>query len=134
MYKNTHIYLVLLSLFIIFPCACSSIDESKPISNIEVLYKGKNNTDRPQMSSVCKGFYITRDKVQEFYFSSARIKDTDRKKYEILPCYSEGTAYLYGIKYKWIIRSGGVGEFFNDNDSFIKICGKNCCNKLERIC
>ena len=114
--------------------ACSSIDKSKPISLIEVKYRGKNSDNRPQMPSVCKGFFMSQDKVQDFYRHASRINDSERQKYEILPCYAEGTAYLYGIKYNWKIRAGGIGEFYNESERFYKICGKQCCDKVERIC
>lgn len=114
--------------------ACSSIDKTIPISHVEVMYRGKSNEDRPQMSSVCKGFFMSHDKVQDFFYNASRVNDADRKKYEILPCYAKGTAYIYGVKYNWIIRAGGVGEFYNDSDRFFKVCGKQCCKKVERIC
>lgn len=125
---------VLLLTFAVYLVACSSIDKSKPISNVEVMYRGKNTDDRPQMASVCKGFFISQEKVQNFYHHASRVNDTESKKYKILPCYARGTAYLYGIKYNWIIRAGGIGEFYNDSERFIKICGRQCCNKVERIC
>jgi hypothetical protein len=115
--------------------ACSTIDKDAPISHIDVQFRGKNIDDRPQMASVCKGFYLSEQQVRDFYFNAAQIKDDDaRESYELLPCYSQGTAYLYGEKYNWIIRAGGIGEFYNKHDRFVKICGINCCDKVKRIC
>lgn len=122
-------------MFVFLVAACSSIDKSIPISHIDVVYRGKNLDNRPQMASVCKGFFLSDKQVKAFYYNAARINEKEPgKKYEILPCYSTGTAYIYGVKYNWVIRAGGVGEFYNDKDRFIKICGKKCCSKVKRIC
>lgn len=125
---------LLLSL-ILMNTACSSIDKNAPISQIVVAEIGKNPKDRPEMISSCKGFFLSEKQVKDFHSYASRIKeDIPNNKYEILPCYSTGTAYLYGEKYTWLIRAGGVGEFYNDNDRFVMICGKDCCKKVDRIC
>ena len=105
-------FLLLLCVFVI--TACSSIDKSLPISHIDVLYRGKYQEQRPQMASICKGFFMTTKQVTDFYYNAARINEKEpTRKYEILPCYSTGTAYIYGEKYNWVIRAGGVGEFLS---------------------
>ncbi len=123
----------LLSLFII--TACATVNKDAPISEIDILLEGQNHEKRPQMTTVCKGFLVTEKQVADFYNNATRIPEkTFKKKHNILPCYTTGTAYLYGEKYNWIIHSGGIGEFFNDNERFIKICGKKCCEAINRIC
>ena len=115
--------------------ACSSIDKSVPISHIDVEHRGKHNTQREHMAAVCKGFFMSAEKVKKFYDHAALIRDKGKNKtYEMLPCYATGSAYIYGEKYTWIIRAGGIGEFFNDKNRFTKICGKKCCNKVKNIC
>jgi len=87
------------------------------------------------MSTVCKGFFMSPDLVKDFYTHAALIRDTSKNaRYEILPCFATGTAYIYGEKYTWIIRAGGIGEFFNETNRFTKICGKQCCSKVKNIC
>lgn len=118
-----------------FVVACSSIDKSIPISYVEIITQGMYSPNRPEMESVCKGFFMSEEKVLTFYRNAALTheKDVD-KKYKVLPCFSTGVAYLYGEKYNWIIRSGGVGEFYNDHKRFVKICGIKCCSKIRGIC
>jgi len=110
-------------------------DPDKPISVITVIQEGKNNDNRPNMTTVCKGFYLTSREVYEFYLNASLVKEAgNNNKYNILPCYSSGTAAINGKLYNWTIRSGGVGIFSNENDYFVKICGINCCKKTPGIC
>ncbi|TQV85862.1 hypothetical protein [Aliikangiella coralliicola] len=123
----------LISAFIIV--ACSSIDKTIPISYIEILNEGKHYPNRPEMAEICKGFLMSAEKVEMFYHNAALTHEKDPgDKYKVLPCFSSGTAYLYGEKYHWVIRAGGVGEFYSDNDRFVKICGIKCCDKVRGIC
>ncbi len=118
-----------------FVTACSSIDKTIPISHIEVITQGKHYTNRPEMKSTCKGFFMSEKKVLAFFHHAALTYEEDtEKKYKVLPCFSTGTAYLYGKIYNWIIRSGGVGEFYNEEERFVKICGIKCCSKIRGIC
>lgn len=115
--------------------ACSSIDKNAPISNIEFEHSGMNKANRPDMASVCKGFILTTQHVVEFYMHAETIREPDQmEKADILPCYSSGTAYLYGKKHTWTILYGGIGIFKNGDDTFFKICGKHCCKKVKNIC
>ena len=87
------------------------------------------------MQAVCKGFILSEQQVIDFYMNSETIKPADQEvNYDILPCYSSGTAYMYGIMYRWTILYGGIGIFTNENDTVIKVCGKNCCKKTNGIC
>ena len=119
----------------VFIAACSSIDPSVPISHIVVEIQGKNNTANEHMTTVCKGFFMSPELVKDFYHNASLISEKGKNsRYEMLPCYATGTAYIYGIKYTWVIRSGGIGEFFNDQSRFTKICGKKCCDKIKKVC
>ena len=126
------------ALVILNLAGCSSAivgDPGKPISLITVKHEGKYNEGRTDMATVCKGFYLSEKEVSDFYTNAARIEESDdTKKYDILPCYAHGTAAINGMLYNWVIRAGGVGQFYTENDRFIKICGKKCCKKVPGIC
>ena len=125
--------LYLISFFLVF--GCSTINEDLDISSISFESQGKNNDIRSEMTSICKGFILTQQQVTDFYFHATRIDDKSlTERFMLLPCYSSGTAYLYGKKYKWVIRSGGIARFYNNHDEFFKLCGKKCCLQVEGIC
>ena len=110
-------------------------EQQRVISQIKVEVHGKQIESRPTMTSVCKGFVLSEKQVRDFFAHAASINEPEsNSRYDILPCYSSGTAKINNQKYNWTIRSGGVGEFYNDKDKFIKICGKNCCHKVTHIC
>jgi hypothetical protein len=118
--------------------ACSSSivgDPSKPISLITVKQDGASNPDRPAMTSICKGFYLSSEEVRDFYINASLLKDpADPEKYKILPCYAHGTAAIGGKLYDWTIRAGGIGVFTYKEEKLIKICGIKCCDKVPGIC
>ncbi len=129
-----------LVLFGMLTC-CSSIDSvtldehNMGISNIKIEALGKPLGDQTTLVSVCQGFLLTEKQVRDFFEYANYIKEaTPSPYYEKLPCYSGGTARINGQTYKWIIHAGGIGEFSNDKDRFVKICGKNCCNKVANVC
>lgn len=131
--ENIKMIFFLLCIFSVV--ACSSIDKKKNISSIDINKQGISPKNRPEMASTCKGFILTKKQVMDFYNNSTPIyNEMVSKKYNILPCYSEGTAYLHGIKYQWRIRSGGFGEFYNEKKRIFKVCGENCCKKVIGIC
>ncbi|MBL1276971.1 MAG: hypothetical protein COB30_012875 [Ectothiorhodospiraceae bacterium] len=124
---------ILLAVFIL--CACSTIDHNKAITNVNVLEQGKSSRDSAKFTDICKGFMLTDKQIIAFYTVAAEIPvETSSEKFGILPCYTSGTAYLYGTKYNWQIRSGGFGEFYTANHTILKLCGKACCKKVEGIC
>lgn len=133
---RTKFFFILLSMVFCTACASGIVgDPDKPISIINVVQEGKYNHGRPGMAEVCKGFYLSVQEVNEFYTNSELVSDIENKEvYKILPCYTQGTAAIRGKLYKWTIRAGGIGEFYNDNDHFVKVCGKKCCQKLSGIC
>ena len=105
------------------------------ITDINIKINGAANETRPNMIDVCKGFILSRQQVQDFFVHAIYIKDPQPDdNYDILPCYTSGTAKINSDSYKWIIRSGGIGEFFNKKNKLIKICGKDCCSKVAGIC
>ncbi len=135
MLKTLVFYLVTL---IMLGCAASPTakdEQQRVISHVQVEVRGKQAEDRPTMESVCKGFALSEKQVRDFFAHAASISEIEpNSRYNILPCYSSGTAKINHEKYNWTIRSGGVGEFYNDKDKIIKICGKNCCTKVTNIC
>lgn len=105
------------------------------IANITVGKSLSTKTPAENITTVCKGFLLSKSQVRDFFVHAAYIKDTDKSNnYDILPCYSSGTALINDEEYKWTIRAGGVGEFYSEKNKFIKICGKNCCDKVSYIC
>lgn len=113
--------------------ACSSNTDT--IHHIKVTNQGQNIESRPLMSEVCKGFFISPEKLIEFYNNAAITHEEQvNNNYRKLPCYSSGIAYLDDEKFQWVIRAGGVGEFYNEDKRFTKICGVSCCDKVQGIC
>ncbi|WP_415226566.1 hypothetical protein [Psychromonas sp.] len=113
--------------------ACSFNND--PINRIKITQQGKNIESRPLMSEVCKGFFISPTKLIEFYNNAAITHEEQaNNNYLKLPCYSSGIAYFGDEKFQWIIRAGGVGEFYNETKSFTKICGVSCCDKVQGVC
>lgn len=105
------------------------------ISNIDVLINGATSKARPNMADICKGFILSRQQVQDFFVYARHVKDTRSDQSDtILPCYVSGTAIINKYPYHWIIRSGGIGEFYDKNKRFLKICGKGCCDKIAGMC
>jgi hypothetical protein len=105
------------------------------ISSITIEQLGKPLADRPTMVSVCSGFLLSENQVRDFFKYANYIKEsTPSPYYQKLPCYSSGTAKINEQTYQWVIHAGGIGEFYNDTDRFVKVCGKNCCNKVANIC
>ncbi len=129
---------ILLSILVISGCVSPAPvpnAQGLAIANIKVEQRGKYEDNRPSMMGICKGFLLSENQVREFFDHSSYLRDDEsRARYTILPCYSSGTATINAEPYHWVIRAGGVGEFYNENDRFIKICGKTCCNKLPSIC
>ncbi|MDA7746070.1 hypothetical protein N8878_01910 [Psychromonas sp.] len=113
--------------------ACSFSRE--PIDDIKVIQQGQSSSTRISMKDVCKGFVVDEQKLKDFLtYSSVAENQESNTHYQLLPCFSSGTVYLENQQYQWILRAGGVGEFYNDNDRFTKICGIKCCNKVQGVC
>ena len=129
---------VLISCFFMVSCANEQIVKAQDgltISHIEVKTIGATDKSRPNMAKICKGFIISRSQVQTFFQYSSHARNINSyKNYNILPCFSSGTALIDNKPFNWIIRSGGVGEFYNQHRHFLKICGKNCCDKVSGVC
>lgn len=130
-----------LALLSILLAGCSTpdvvtLDEHQlGISAITIEQLGKPLADRPTMVSACSGFLLTEKQIRDFFQYASYIKEpTPSPYYQKLPCYSSGTAIINKQTYQWVIHAGGIGEFYNDKDRFVKVCGKNCCNKVANIC
>lgn len=134
-FKNTIklTYISLVITYILMLSACSSFfGESEQFSIIE---QGKNINTRSNMEEVCKGFYVSPSIFYDFFeYASLTHEKTINERYKSLPCYSSGFAYIEGEKFNWTIRAGGVGEFYNETKSFTKVCGINCCAKVDGVC
>lgn len=127
--------IALIALSIVFICACSMFSEQQPVDNITVIEQGKYNEKRSNMQSVCKGFYVSPEKFAAFYqHSTIDQKAQINERYQALPCYSAGTVVLDGKPFKWILRSGGIGEFYSEDSKFTKVCGIACCKKVSGVC
>ena len=114
--------------------SCSS-RPSDSLSEIIILEQGQNIAQRPEMAEACKGFYVSPEKLNEF-FQHARPthEQQQNSNYQKLPCYAAGVAYLADEKLHWILRAGGVGEFYNEEKRFTKICGVACCENVQGVC
>jgi hypothetical protein len=115
--------------------SCASHKSAGELSEVIVLAQGKSMTQKPRMVAACKGFYITPEKLKNFFqHSSLTHEEQASSNYAKLPCYSSGTAYLGNDEIQWVLRAGGIGEFNSDRESFTKICGISCCNKVQGVC
>lgn len=115
--------------------ACSLFGSHEPIDDITVIEQGKNIAQRPKMAEVCKGFHISEEKFKRFYeHASITHEDELNARYKALPCFSSGTVLFDGVPFQWVIRAGGVGEFYNETTSFTKVCGIACCKAVDGVC
>lgn len=133
---RTATYLLLAFLF----CGCAPSQrqdsgDGLTVAKIRIDTTSKGLDGSVEMITRCSGFILSEKQVRAFLAHATRIKaDEPNKYYRILPCSSTGTAVINKRKYNWVIRAGGIGEFYSDADRFIKVCGKNCCNKVPSIC
>lgn len=120
--------------------SCASENDSLPgnnvaITHIQVQIDGATSKSRPNMAVICKGFLLSQNQVRNFFLYSSHAREIHSyDNYNILPCYAKGTALIDKKPYTWIIRSGGVGEFFNTKHHMVKICGQGCCGKVAGVC
>lgn len=141
-YFNTNKNLVLMPVYsVLFLCciamisACSSSRPANELSEITVLVQGESINQRPEMALACKGFYVSPQKLKNFYQHAALTHEKQSNgNYKELPCYSSGLAYIADDKFHWVLRAGGVAEFYNGEKSFTKICGVSCCNSVQGVC
>jgi hypothetical protein len=120
---------------------CATAPMPTPSSNTFVVGKLRiNQTNQqkntsPEMISRCSGFILTEKQVRDFLMHASFFKgEAPDKYYKVLPCSATGTAVINRRKYSWAIRAGGIGEFFGSQDSFVMVCGKLCCDKVQGIC
>lgn len=129
-------YLILALLY--SGCTASHLSESDndlAIDRIHIDSTSKRLDGSAEMITRCSGFILSEKQVRDFLVYAVRIKDSEPDKYyRILPCSSTGTVRINKRKYNWVIRAGGIGEFYTADDRFIEVCGKNCCDKVPGIC
>jgi len=125
--------LCFISLLLLGGCASNRVEGE--LSEVTVLAQGKSIKQKPNMIAACKGFYVTPEKLKDFFQYAALTHEKQASSnYEKLPCYSSGTAYLGNEEIEWVLRAGGVGEFYNEKNSFTKICGISCCDNVQGVC
>ncbi|MBI1425483.1 MAG: hypothetical protein GC149_18765 [Gammaproteobacteria bacterium] len=126
--------------FLVLLSACSSdavvkLKDNTRLSDIAINLNGAAIESRPDMVEVCKGFILSRSQIIEYYAHSTLVDDkTAYLKHNILPCYAAGSAVINDSRYKWKIYAGGIGEFTSDSKRFLKVCGKDCCQKMPDVC
>lgn len=129
-HHSCYMWVLILSFSAFFIVGCSFNQEP-----VAVTLQGQHIESRPKMAKVCKGFYVDDNKILAFFEHSAVAEEHELNPlYQQLPCFSSGTIEINNTQYQWILRAGGVGEFFNDNDRFTKVCGIKCCNKVQGVC
>jgi hypothetical protein len=115
--------------------SCASHRPAGELTEIIVLDQGKSIKQKPKMIDACKGFYVTPQKLKNFFrYASLTHEEQASSNYAKLPCYARGTAYLGNEEIQWVLRAGGVGEFYNAQKSFTKICGISCCDNVQGVC
>lgn len=114
--------------------SCSGTTDNK-YSEIKIISQQNSLEDTKLMKDVCQEFTLTNDQVLN-YFNEATVTDeqTIHDQHDILPCYSTGSINISGDIYNWIIRAGGVGEYYNDKNKVLLVCNEKCCNKTQGIC
>ena len=127
--------LLLLLLCLTLLSACSTTRGANELSEIIVVAQGANINSRPEMAEVCKGFHVSPQKLKDFFHHSALTREEQtNNNNEKLPCYSSGIANVGYEEFQWILRSGGIVEFSNEEKSFTKICGIACCDIVQGVC
>lgn len=128
------------SLLALLLTACASTPIDRPDSVLEISRIRIDPIDRsangdPQTVSRCSGFILSEREVHNFLTHAARFRDNGSDRHNrLLPCSSAGTALINGRKYRWLIRTGGIGELVAGTDRFVAVCGKGCCDKVPGIC
>ncbi|NQY49695.1 MAG: hypothetical protein HRT50_11445 [Colwellia sp.] len=142
--RRLYSLLALLAMTTISACSSRAANE---LTDITVLAQGESIIERPEMAEACKGFYVSPEKLKDFFqYAALTHEERVNNNYEKLPCYSSGTAYLGDDEIQWVLRAGGVGEFKNlhhktqnnnqdqTQKSFTKICGVSCCDNVQGVC
>lgn len=138
--KYNIIYLLLL--LMLTGCAASNsqqndilAQQSFELAELDFRKQGVSPENRPYMKEACRGFLLSEKQVRSFFALSEAVQEKDLdSNVQMLPCHSIGTANINNEQYSWIIRAGGIGEFYNEKNKFYKICGKECCQKNPGLC
>lgn len=132
-YSNKELpFYLLLSLLLLNACSSRIANE---LSDIKTEKQGSYIQERPEMAEACKGFFVNEDTLKGFY-TNASITNSEKaiNNSEKLPCYASGTTYIGDETYQWVLRSGGIGMFYNAENKITKICGVRCCDKVKGVC
>jgi hypothetical protein len=117
--------------------ACSGPVEVKneSASEVRITSQGNSLQDSDAMRSVCSDFQLTKEQVLTYYRESRPSTEAEiHDSFNILPCYSSGSILIDGEQFQWIIRAGGVGEFFNEQKKILRVCEGRCCRLTKGIC
>jgi hypothetical protein len=121
-------------------CSCGSdplltTPNGLTLSRLEIKVNGAAIKSRPDMIDICKGFLMSKKSFAEFFTDATYVKkDSPADEFAILPCYASGTVSINDTPYQWVIHSGGIGEFSSKEKQFLKVCGKDCCEKIAGMC
>jgi len=122
-------------LTILFSLLFVSCAVTETYTDIVITSQGNSLENTKLMKEVCKQFKLSEDQVLSYFQEATRTDEsTIHNQHDILPCSSRGEIKISGIEYSWIIRAGGVGEYFNDTKKVLLVCEDKCCKITKGIC
>lgn len=137
-FLTARIFLALLSGGLLGGCGSDLLlktPDGMTLSRFEIAVNGAAIKSRPEMVDICKGFLLSKKTFAEFFTDATYVKkDNPAEEFGILPCYASGTVDINNKPYKWVIHSGGIAEFSNKDKEFLKVCSKDCCEKITGMC
>lgn len=129
-------YLCIIFVVTLTSCAMKTDNlNSEIISNIKILTQGNMPKDDLSAQYLCGNFTLTKEQVRNYYYQS-RVTTAQEvhDNFSVFPCYSTGTIKINGENYRWKIRAGGLGRFYNNTKWFLRVCDKKCCEQTKGIC
>ncbi|HHI92826.1 MAG TPA: hypothetical protein ENK04_04815 [Gammaproteobacteria bacterium] len=125
-------------IFVISLTSCTTENknhERQIISDIEILTQGNISREESYFQDLCGDFRLTKEQVKIYYHESRLSNEQEvHDRFNLFPCYSTGTIRINGEKYMWKIRAGGVSNFYNENEMFLRVCDEKCCKRTKGIC
>ncbi len=125
-------------IFVISLTSCATENknhEHQIISDIEILTQGNISREGSYFQDLCGDFRLTKEQVKIYYHESRLSNEQEvHDSFNLFPCYSTGTIKINGKKYMWKIRAGGVSNFYNENEMFLRVCDEKCCKRTKGIC
>ena len=129
-------YFGLIWILILTSCTNSQVESHNiSLEEIQILTQGNSIEDSDDMREICQSFQLTKEQVRLYYFESRNSTEAEiHDNFNILPCNSTGTISINGEAYSWIIRAGGVGSFYNEQQTILRVCDEACCKLTKEIC